>query len=228
MVSAVVLAGGKGTRVGGDTKKQYIEINGRTVIEWTLHAFEKSVVDDIVLVCPAGDEESLKGLIGKSGIKKCRTVVTGGESRPESVFNGLRALKSDYVLIHDGARPCIEPDVINKAVEYVKKVGACVVGVPVTDTIHLTDENGRIVSTPERSLLWAAQTPQCFKYDLILNAYEKAIAAHDESLTDDAMTFRKYVGKDVYMLTGSRDNIKFTTKEDADRIAAILKKQTTA
>ena len=224
MVSAVVLAGGKGTRVGGDTKKQYIEINGRTVIEWTLLSFEKSAVDETVLVCPAGDEESLRSLIGKSGIKKCRMIVAGGESRPESVLNGLRALKSDYVLIHDGARPCIEPDVINKAVEYVKQVGACVVGVPVTDTIHLTDADGRIVSTPERSLLWAAQTPQCFKYDLILSAYEKAIEAHDESITDDAMTLRKYAGTDVYMLQGSRDNIKFTTKEDAERIAAILNK----
>ena len=226
MISAIVLSGGVGSRVGGNTKKQYIEILGKPVLAWALLAFEKSLVDEIVLV--AGEEDidyCKKEIIEKYKITKVAAVVAGGGERMYSVFNGLKAVHGEYVLIHDGARPCITSEKINEAIAFLKEKGNCVVGMPVTDTISVTDENGVIALSPERRLTWAAQTPQCFKRDEILPAYEKAVEQKDNNVTDDAGVLRKYSSSKVYMIPGTAGNMKLTRPQDVSLIERILKEE---
>ncbi len=223
MVTAIILSGGTGKRMGGDTPKQYLEINGKMAIEYTLASFQNSKVDEIVLVCAEGYEDFCKDIIEKNNISKCRKIVAGGAERYFSVYEGLKACDDcDYVLIHDGARVCIDFDTINMAIEKVKELKACVVGVKAVDTMQLVDEEGRITDTPDRNYLWTAQTPQCFSYDLCLSAYEKAIEAGDKTLTDDAMVVRKYAGLPVYMIEGKETNIKLTRPSDLAIIEKIL------
>jgi len=215
-VTAIVLAGGKGSRMQSETPKQYLPLFGKPILFYSLSAFEQSVVDEVILVTAEGEEEFCKKeIIEKYQIRKVTAVVSGGAERYHSVQKGLLAAEgADYVLIHDGARPLILPETINTAVEKVKETGACVVGVPAKDTIQLLDEEGKITDTPCRPRTWIAQTPQCFSYSIALSSYNKAIAAGDNSITDDAMVVRKYSRTSVYMLPGNYENIKITTPED--------------
>lgn len=216
MISAIVLSSGKGRRFGGDIPKQYTGICGKPVVVWSLEAFQRSVVDKIILVCDANDIEfCTNDIIKKYNITKCTDIVAGGKERYNSVYAGLLAAKnSDYVLIHDGARPLIDTETINCASDYVQTKGSCVVGVPSSDTVQVTDEGGNITFTPLRANTWIAETPQCFKTSLALKSYEKAIHANDTSITDDAMVVLKYGNGKVAMLPGKKENIKLTTASD--------------
>ncbi len=223
MVTAIILSGGSGKRMGVDCPKQYLNINGKMALEYTLISFQESMVDEIVLVCAEGYEDLCRELLCKNRISKCKKVVIGGAERYFSVYEGLKACsESDYVLIHDGARVCIESDTINMAIDKVKKLKACVVGIKAIETIHMTDNDGKIVSSPDRRLLWTAQTPQCFSYSLCFDAYKKAIEAGDRGITDDAMVVRKYGGSPVYMIDGKATNIKLTRPSDIPIIESIL------
>jgi len=224
-VTAIVLAAGKGSRMNSDTPKQYLTLLGKPVLFYSLQAFETSRVDNIVLVTGSGEQEYCKKeIIERYQIKKVTHIVEGGAERYHSVWHGLMAAEdSDYVLIHDGARPLITSHIINKAIDAVKKTGACVVGMPVKDTIQIVDEECALVSTPERSRTWIAQTPQCFSYELALSSYNKAIESNDTSVTDDAMVVRKYGNASVTMLEGSYENIKVTTPEDIAVAECFLK-----
>ena len=212
-VTAIVLAGGKGSRMHSDTPKQYLPLLGKPVLFYSLSAFEQSEAEEIILVTAAGEETYCKKeIIDKYGFKKVKAVVTGGAERYHSVYAGLLAADgADYVLIHDGARPMISVPVINASINKVKETGACVAGMPVKDTIQLADEGGRITETPNRAHTWIAQTPQCFSYETALSSYNKAIACGDTTITDDAMVVRKYAGAEVYLLEGGYENIKITT-----------------
>lgn len=225
-VTAIVLAGGKGSRMHSDTPKQYLPLLGKPVLFYSLAAFEQSGADEIVLVTAAGEEEYCrKEITEKYGFQKVKAVVAGGAERYHSVYAGLLAAQgADYVLIHDGARPVISVPVINASINKVKETGACVVGMPVKDTIQIADEAGRIADTPKRALTWIAQTPQCFSYAIALSSYNKAIAAGDRTITDDAMVVRKYADADVYLLEGGYENIKITTPEDIAVAEQLLKK----
>ena len=226
MIFAVILAGGSGKRFGGDVPKQYRELCGKPVIAWTLSAFQKSRVDGIVLVCPEKDiEKCRKDIIEKYGITKCLCITSGGKNRYDSVYEGLKAVEAyaskagqscapDFCMIHDGARCCIETETIDSAAEYVMTKGSCVVGVPVTDTIQVTDDEGCIVMTPDRVRTWAAQTPQCFELQNVLNSYKSAVENDDESITDDASAVRKYGEGSIHMLAGTGENIKITVEGD--------------
>ena len=192
-ITAIVLAAGKGSRMNSNTPKQYLTLLGKPVLFYSLQAFETSNVDSIILVTGSGEQEYCKKeIIEKYHINKVTHIVEGGAERYHSVWHGLMAAEdTGYVLIHDGARPLISPDVINKAISVVKETGACVVGMPVKDTIQIVDEEKAIASTPDRSRTWIAQTPQCFTYELAISAYNHAIASGDTKITDDAMVIRK-------------------------------------
>lgn len=215
-VTAIVLAAGKGSRMQSATPKQYLPLAGKPVLFYSLRAFADSKADAIVIVAGKGEEEFCQSeIVERYGIPKIECITAGGAERYDSVYQGLLAAKgADYVLIHDGARPLISVATINAAIEEVKERNACVVGMPVKDTIQLAAEDASITSTPPRSMTWMAQTPQCFSYELVVSAYKKAREAKDTSLTDDAMAVRKYSNTPVYLMKGSYHNIKVTTPED--------------
>lgn len=224
-VTAIVLAGGKGSRMNSNIPKQYLTLLGKPVLFYSLQAFEKSNVDEIVLVTGSGEQEYCKKeIIEKYHIKKVIHIVEGGKERYHSVHQGLLAADgAEYVLIHDGARPLISPEVINQAVQKVRQTGACVVGMPVKDTIQLVNDAGVICSTPDRRKTWLAQTPQCFCYELALSSYNKALEIEDCTITDDAMVVQRYGNAEIVMLEGGYENIKVTTPEDIALAECFLK-----
>ena len=215
-ITAIVLAGGSGKRMNSDTPKQYLMLEEKPLLYYSLKAFQNSVVDEIIFVTKAGEEEYCrKEFVEQYGFTKVSAVVTGGKERYHSVFAGLQAIQScDYVMIHDGARPLLSIQMIAEVAEAVKKYQACVVGMPVKDTIQITDETGVIVMTPKRSNVWQAQTPQAFAFAMVLDAYEKIVQESDIEVTDDAMVVGRYYDVPVHMVAGSYMNIKVTTPED--------------
>ena len=215
-VTAIVLAAGKGSRMNSEIPKQYLTLHGKPVLFYSLQAFEESNVDSIILVTGSGEQEYCKKeIVDYYGITKVIHIVEGGAERYQSVYRGLLAAsEASYVLIHDGARPLISFSVINKAIEKVKENGACVVGMPVKDTIQMVDEEGNITSTPLRSRTWQAQTPQCFSYELAYSSYRAAVSSGDNSITDDAMVVQRYGNAKISMLEGGYENMKVTTPED--------------
>ena len=226
-VTAIVLAAGKGSRMNSDVPKQYLTLLGKPVLFYSLQAFDESKVDNIILVTGSKEQEYCKKeIIEKYQIKKVTHIVEGGAERYHSVYHGLLAASgASHVLIHDGARPLISASVIDKAIMEVTEKGACVVGMPVKDTIQLVDEEGRIASTPARNRTWMAQTPQCFSYELVSSAYSKAIESKDRSITDDAMVVRRYAGAEIVMLEGGYENMKVTTPEDIAVAECFLKRR---
>lgn len=214
--TAIVLAAGKGTRMGTDIAKQYLMINEKPLLYYTLQAFERSLVDQIIVVLGEGEEEYCKAhVLDLYPFKKITAIVTGGKERYNSVYEGLRAAEDcDYVLVHDGARPCLRPQMINKIIEEVKVKKACVLGVPVKDTIKVVQKTGVVVDTPDRSTLMITQTPQAFEYDMLCRAYEKLFQTENIGVTDDAMVVESMLKQEVHMVEGEYSNIKVTTPED--------------
>lgn len=226
---AVVLAAGSGKRMRSRVKKQYMLIEGKPVIYYALKAFQESFIDEIVLVVSPGDIEFCrKEIVEKYGFDKVHHIVEGGRERYHSVAIGLNSVSGfDYVFIHDGARPLVTEEILERAYSVVRTCGACVVGVPVKDTIKIADKEGNIVSTPNRNFMWTIQTPQVFSYLLIKEAYEKLLVKEQElteagtAVTDDAMVVETLTGHPVKLVEGSYRNIKITTPEDI-QIAEIF------
>lgn len=224
-VVAIVLAAGQGKRMGSAVPKQYLLIEDKPVLYYTLKAFEESNVDEVIVV------------VGKDEIDLCRTsiieayqfskvgqVVVGGNERYESVYYGLQSIDgAEYILIHDGARPCVTPAMINDTIMKVQELKACVVGVPCKDTIKMVDCNQVVVDTPDRSRMWQVQTPQAFEFHLIKNAYDKLIKQGITSATDDAMVVETMEQHTVTMIAGDYRNIKVTTPEDLHLAQLFLK-----
>ena len=213
---AIVLAGGQGKRMQSKIQKQYMELKGYPVLYYSLKEFEESDVDGIVLVVGKGEiSYCQKEIIEKYGFQKVVAIVEGGNERYESVYCGLKAIEAgDYVLIHDGARPLLTQAIIKASIEGVKKYRACVVGMPVKDTIKVIDKEGFAKETPDRSTLWLMQTPQSFTVPLVTKAYEEMMKVEDNTITDDAMVVEKYGNHPIKLLKGSYENIKITTPED--------------
>ena len=214
--AAIVLAAGSGKRMNPKVHKQYLIIQNRPVLYYSLKAFEDSAVDEIVLVVGKGEEEFCrKEIVDKYGISKVKAIVEGGKERYHSVFEGLKQTSdADYVLIHDGARPFVNQDIIRRCMQEVQKYQACVVGMPVKDTIKIADEEGYAKQTPDRKNVWMIQTPQTFSYALIYEAYEEMLKTEDTAITDDAMVLERIKGKKSKLIEGSYRNIKITTPED--------------
>lgn len=214
--TAIVLAAGSGKRMNSKVHKQYLIIQDRPVLYYSLKAFEDSAVDEIVLVVGKGEEKFCrKEIVDKYGISKVKAIVEGGKERYHSVFEGLKQTSdADYVLIHDGARPFVNQDIIRRCMQEVQKYQACVVGMPVKDTIKIADEEGYAKQTPDRKNVWMIQTPQTFSYALIYGAYEEMLKTEDAAITDDAMVLERTKGKKSKLIEGSYRNIKITTPED--------------
>lgn len=218
---AIVLSAGRGTRMKSDIPKQYLLLEDKPILAHSLLAFEESDIDYVVLVTGAADIEYVSGeIVDKYNIKKVKKIVGGGAERYNSVHNGLLSCEdADYVLIHDGARPYITKELINKNIEEVSKYPAHVTAVPVTDTIKLADTNGYVDKTLDRKLLWSIQTPQTFDYRLVKDAYNKYIEDLEAGtctvrVTDDASVVELYTDTKVKFLMGEYTNIKITNPSD--------------
>lgn len=224
--TAIVLAAGQGKRMGTKVQKQYLEIDGRPVLYYSLNAFEESaIIDEIILVVGENQAEYCQNeIISKYGISKVKKIVQGGAERYNSVWNGLQEVDdSSYVFIHDGARPFITEEILIRAYKDVENCKACVVGMPVKDTIKLADREGFVEETPDRNLVWMIQTPQVFESSLVKKAYALLMEKDNIQVTDDAMVVEQMLGCKVKLTLGSYENIKITTPEDLD-IAEIFVK----
>ena len=218
-VSAVIVAAGSGTRMKMQKRKQLVEINHMPVIAHTLKAFEKTdIIDEIIIVTREEDILIMWDIVKEFEISKITEIVKGGATRTDSVRNGLYAARGDFVAIHDGVRPCIKPEHIKKTVLKAMETGAAALGCPVTDTLKRVDENGIITDTVTREGIWAIQTPQVFKKDLLLKAYNQG---NTEGATDDCMLLES-IGVKVAMVEGDRSNIKVTVQDDIDMVSSIL------
>lgn len=225
--AGIVLAGGRGTRMQSTIPKQYMLLAGKPLLYYSLRAFEESSVERVVLVTAEGEEDYCRmELIERYGFTKVTAVTAGGAERYESVFHGLQAAgEPEYVLIHDGARPLVTADLIDRLLRQAESYKACVAGMPVKDTIQMTDENGVITLTPKRESLWVAQTPQAFEFALVYDAYEQLMKEPEVNVTDDAMVVGLYGDVPVQMIRGSYTNLKVTTPEDIVLAEALLKKR---
>lgn len=225
--TAIVLAAGQGKRMNNKVQKQFLLIKGKPVLYYSLSCFQKSrEIEEIIVVT---GKESInfckQEIIVTYGFSKVKAVIAGGKERYDSVYAGLRACENcDYVFIHDGARPFLTDDMIIRGKEAVLTYGACVTGMPSKDTIKIADENGMVVSTPRRSLVWNIQTPQIFSYTAIREAYEKARQQSMEDITDDAMVMERFGNLKIKLVEGSYENIKITTPEDILVAEKILEK----
>lgn len=220
---AVIVAAGSGKRMAAGINKQFIKLKGKPLLYYTLKAFSDiSIVDEIVLVC-AKDEIKYcqEEVVGKYNINKVTHYVEGGQERQQSVYNGLRAIKNcDLVIIHDGARPFVSNSIISNGVKFAQIYGACTCGVSPKDTIKVKGDMGFSERTLNRQSLFSVQTPQCFKYKLILECYEK-LSDKTISFTDDT-SVAEYFGNKVFLYDGSYNNIKITTPEDLALAESIL------
>lgn len=218
----IVLAAGSGKRMGTSKKKQYLLVKDRPILFYSLKAFEDSFIDEVILVTSADDMDFVKkDIIDKYGLTKVRRIVEGGKERYNSVLNGLKAIDdADYVFIHDGARPMISTEILQRGFEVVKEYKACVVGMPSKDTVKIADDDGFVSVTPKRSRVWNVQTPQIFDFSLIKEAYISIVAKEEElkaqgiAITDDAMILEEYSHYPIRLVEGSYENIKVTTPED--------------
>ena len=231
--TAIVLSAGQGKRMGTSVQKQYIELQGKPIIYYTLAVFQKSeIIDDIILVV---GKEQLKyvqeEIVRKYHFTKVKTVVEGGHERYASVWQGLKVREYDkyyeniqdgYVFIHDGARPFVDKEMLERAYDTVRKYKACVAGVPSKDTVKIVDENQFAVNTPVRKYVWIVQTPQVFETELITQAYKNLMEHDRENVTDDAMVVEQEMQIPVKLYEGSYCNIKITTPEDLDTAKGFI------
>lgn len=215
-ISAIVLAAGQGKRMNTTKAKQYLDLLGKPVLYYSLKVFQDSEVDEIVLVVGNEDEAYCRReIVDKYGFSKVKTIVSGGEERYLSVYKGLMMAEScDYILVHDGARPFINQDIVQRVIKGVREFSACIVAVPSKDTIKLVDQEGIVRNTPERKYVYNVQTPQAFSYKLLKEAYEKALKCKDLVITDDAMVVEAFTESSIHIIEGSYQNIKITTPED--------------
>lgn len=227
---AIILAAGQGRRMHSKVQKQYILLHDRPVIFYALKIFQESFVDEIILVVAKGEEDYCqREIVDKYNFTKVKKIVEGGSERYHSVTNGLRAIEGEgYVFIHDGARPFITEDILLRAYEAVKEYSACVVGMPVKDTIKIVDENQFAMQTPNRENLWQVQTPQVFAIGLAKEAYDKLLVNEEElkrqgiKITDDAMVVETLMKHPVKLVKGSYKNIKITTPEDLNIAYSLI------
>lgn len=217
-IVAIVLAAGQGKRMNTSVAKQFLHIKEKPVIYYSLEAFQRSSVDEIILVTGSEQLEICRDIVETYSISKVTAIIEGGAERYDSVYNALLNVQAaDYVLIHDGARPFISVDLIEEVIQQVIISKACIVGTPVKDTIKEVNTEGYITATPDRNILWSAQTPQAFEYKAIMNAYDmfnKEENKKELGFTDDAMIYEAFIRRPVKMLKGDYNNIKLTTPED--------------
>ena len=224
MVYALIVAGGRGTRLVSAIPKQYLLLAGVPILVRTLRAFDRcDVIDRLVVVVPSTEIASVRDtMITPVALRKSVAIVAGGPRRQDSVFNGLAAIDSaaSMVVIHDAVRPLVTCESITNCVNVARAHGACILALPVWDTLKRISDDGRIEATLPRERLWRAQTPQAFRADLIRRAHERA--RQEQVLgTDDACLVER-LGETVHIVPGNRRNLKITTAEDLVIAEALL------
>lgn len=231
---ALILAGGIGSRMGiVDKPKQFIDIYGKPVIIHTLEAFDNHRdIDYIAIACIKDWIEDLKILIRKYDISKVKWIIDGGDTRQESVTNGIKAMENfcsddDVIVIHDSVRPLINSRIISENVEKAKVYGAVDTVIPSHDTIIKSIDDKTINNVPKRSELYLGQTPQSFKYSIIREAHKYALEKNIENATDDCQLLLA-MQKNVYLVNGDKLNFKITSFEDLTLLKAIVKLGKTA
>ena len=222
-VGAVIVAAGRSTRMGG-VDKTFAPMLGLPLVAHTLDRFESSpLVDQIVLVLAEDSLDRGRKLVQERGYRKVTHVCCGGQRRQDSVRNGLELLSPcDWVMVHDGARPCLDQAMLQRGLDAAAQCGSAVAGVPVKDTIKLVSPDQMVSETLERARLWAAQTPQVFRYSLLLEAHRAWPRDTAGDVTDDAAMVEA-LGHPVKMFQGSYQNIKVTTAEDLVIAEAFLR-----
>ena len=222
---AIVVAAGKGTRLGGNQPKQFLELGGVPIIFHTLRQFDRcKEINEVIVVVPAEDTAAFSSLATKFETHKVSRVVAGGATRAQSVRSGLNAISdAEIVAVHDGVRPFVTPDEIDRVVAMARESGAAILVAPVADTIKET-ESGRVSRTLPRHNLRRALTPQCFRYDLLKHAYEQLdeIEGAGIDVTDDSLLVDR-LGAEIVAVEGSARNIKITANEDLALADAILR-----
>lgn len=225
---AIVLSAGKGSRIGGDIPKQYMDLDGKPVLYYSLKTFQDSFIDEIIIVCAEEFKEFIKSeIVDRYSLSKVVAIVTGGAERSDSVYNGLLAVREPdkaYVYVHDGARANISKKVLDTAREDVINYGSAVVAVNSKDTVKTVDENGYVVSTPDRNLVFIIQTPQVFLCNELMDAYTKLQAHPGTKVTDDSSVMELYGNRKIHISKGDYCNIKITTIEDFQTATNFLKK----
>lgn len=215
MNGVIIVAAGSGSRMNTNINKQFIKLNDKEIIAHTIEKFYNNKnINDIVIVIKEDEAKFFKKeILDKYRFRNIK-IAYGGKERQDSVYSGIKLLDKNckYVLIHDGARPFVDEDIINRSLDEVKAFKSIVVGVPVKDTIKVVNNNNNVVDTPNRSTLWSVQTPQTFDYNIIKKAYEDAFDNNFYG-TDDAMLVER-IGYTIKMIYGSYNNIKVTTPED--------------
>ncbi len=224
-IGVVIPAAGQGKRMKSNIKKQFMELLGRPVLAHTLSVFiNNTKIDQIIIVVNVDEiDYCKKNIINKFSDSRVK-IIAGGESRRESVFAGLKALSPviDYVIIHDGARPLLTQDLLNKVIKSLKIHSAITVGTSLKDTVKRIDKQQIVQDTPERSSLMAIQTPQAFLYDIIMEAHQNV--PKEQPVTDDA-SLLEYIGKEIKIIEGSYENIKITTPLDLVIAENILRQR---
>ena len=226
MVSAIVLAAGKGSRMKSDTAKQFMEVDGKPLLYYSLKVFDASVVDEIILVTRGSDIDYVRTeIVERYGFQKVRRIVAGGKERFNSVSKGLKACdkRNKIIMIHDAARPFVTNRMILDSISGARRYKACTVAVPVKDTIKVVDADGFGVETPDGSTLYHIQTPQTFDRGVIEEAYERLRISGDTDITDDTMIVERYLDIQSKMIEGSYENIKVTTPEDIKLAESYLR-----
>ena len=223
ILTAIVLAAGRGVRLKSRLPKALIDVGGKPVIYYSLRVLNSHPkVGNIIVVCNRDNIKRIERIRKKYVFRKVRKLILGGKERKDSVLNAIKAvaLESDYVLIHDAARPALNKGLVSACVDSAVKYGAAIAAVRVKPTIKASKDGVWVKSTLERKQLWEAQTPQVFKKELINRGYR---GLRDKEVTDDSMLIER-LGRKVRLVTGSYSNIKITTPEDLLFIRAIIKK----
>lgn len=238
--TAIVLAAGSGNRMHSDVAKQYMDLGGKPVIWYSLQAIEKSaIIDDCVLVVGEGDiTYAEKEIVQNYHFSKVKDVIVGGAERYLSVQNALKLIEkkcgensenAGYVFIHDGARPFLTEEMLERLADEVAESRACVAAMPAKDTVKIVDDQDFAIQTPDRRRVWNVQTPQVFETKLIIMAYERLenrlerLKQQGITVTDDAGVVELFTDCGVKMVKGSYQNIKITTPEDMTVAEAFLK-----
>ena len=221
-VCAIVPAGGSGTRMGGTVPKQFQSLNGKPILYHTIKTLQNcETISEIILVVPEKEYETANtDWLGKLEIVK--KVVIGGEKRQDSVYNGFCEVSqnTEIVLVHDGVRPFLSQKMIADSIDAAREYGAAITAIPVHDTIKRVDTSGLVSQTIDREGLWRVQTPQAFRYSLLLDAFNKAKSENFYGTDEGALI--EHLGEPVKIVEGLEQNIKITRPEDLELSKAFI------
>lgn len=229
-ITGIALAAGNGKRMGTEIPKQFLEVNGRPILWYSLKRFEDCEdITDVIVTAPMKDIARVETLCKEWGFKKVTKVIAGGDERYSSVYKALCEInEADYVLIHDCARPCISKELLSELIFDMKRTGASIPAVPIKDTVKTIDEDGYIKANIDRNSLFAVQTPQAFEYKLIKESYDELFACLSagkmkaSGITDDACVVELFGDKKVFLTNGDYRNMKITTPEDMTTASVYL------